>query len=432
MEKGMICNSRQFRLITLLIALAVSIMGNELGNTAYAESGTRILDLPTDRVVLKLYLVNATGEKKSVDPPMGKIIVPPSTTTEAVLLPAALSDLSFLEKLPANAFDHLIVRTNLNFIGDYIGLLGFWESMFRRTDDSHSAAYQHLKCLRGLTQLQQLTLMRTGISDCTLQNLQGMHNLRVLDLSANDNIRGSGLGVLRTMPHLKTLNLHLTYINDNSLSNLQGLQELQELDLSHTYIYGHGLKYLGNLRNLRKINLNSDPNIRGPGLESLATIPALRELNLGCTYWGKPCSIDDSGTIYLAQLTQLKSLDLSGNKITDKGLKNLFRLKHLENLNLGGTKIGDESIGFLKKFPQLKSLHLGGTKITVAALPELGQLKRLQELWVTATEISSSELASLRKALPNCKIIGRGDEMDMTPVLPYFRKYNLPVPKIKY
>ena len=388
----MICRPKKFWLTLALVILA---MVNEFGLATYGEAGTRILNLPTDRVVLRLYLVDADRKRKEVNRPVGRITVPPTQTVEAVLSCAAWTDLSFLEKLPPNAFDSLDIGNSL-------------PNSLRLMDKQPVVIKYHpLMCIKGLTQLHKLTLWGLWINDDELANLRGLHDLTLLDLhDFRHRVTGNGLAVLKVMPHLKTLRLRNTAIDDDSLSNLQGLKNLQKLDLGLTNISGTGLKYLQNLRSLSKLDLTSAANIRGPGLELLANLPTLHELDLGNTYYSDACPIDDAGTVYIGQLHQLKSLNLTRTKITDKGLQNLSQLKNLETLMLGGTGIGNDSIAVIKLlFPHLKTLAIQRTRITAAAFPELRQLAGLQELYIGgAYGLSPGELDSFKQALPHCQL----------------------------
>jgi len=55
---------------------------------------------------------------------------------------------------------------------------------------------------------------------------------------------------------------------------------------------------------------------------------------------------------------------------------------------------------------QLKLLGLSGTKITDAGLKEVAKMRRLEELYLITNQITKAGVAKLKKALPNCAIIG--------------------------
>ncbi|MCE9552132.1 MAG: hypothetical protein K8T91_02005 [Planctomycetes bacterium] len=82
-------------------------------------------------------------------------------------------------------------------------------------------------------------------------------------------------------------------------------------------------------------------------------------------------------------LRELKELVLAYTAITDKGLSHLASCQRLEGLSLPDSQqVDDKAVHILKGLTKLKKLYLVGTKITPAGVAEL------------------------KKALPNCQIVG--------------------------
>jgi Leucine-rich repeat (LRR) protein len=76
------------------------------------------------------------------------------------------------------------------------------------------------------------------------------------------------------------------------------------------------------------------------------------------------CDVNDETLAALAELSQLRELDLNNNPITDEGLAHLAKLPKLEILRLNFTQITDE--GFKKHLfdvPQLKEINVRQTKV---------------------------------------------------------------------
>jgi hypothetical protein len=70
--------------------------------------------------------------------------------------------------------------------------------------------------------------------------------------------------------------------------------------------------------------------------------------------------ITDVGMPAIAQMTGLRSLDLSHTMLEDVGLEHLPALSDLEELYLGGDMITGINLNFLKLLPKLKKLSLDG------------------------------------------------------------------------
>ena len=100
----------------------------------------------------------------------------------------------------------------------------------------------------------------------------------------------------------------------------------------------------------------------------------------------------------LAELTNLKELNLQRNKITD--LSPLVGLKNLQELNLSDNLFTDLSP--LRGLTNLKELDLSRNNIT--DLSSLEGLTNLQTLRIYGILIPEEQIAMLKKALPDCSV----------------------------
>jgi len=98
--------------------------------------------------------------------------------------------------------------------------------------------------------------------------------------------------------------------------------------------------------------------IRDDDLAILSKLPHLQSLNLrGINVFKGTLSND--GLRHLSGLTQLRSLNLSANRLLNSlSLFHIRNLKRLEWLNLTGTRIGNEGLIHLRELPRLKRLWL--------------------------------------------------------------------------
>ena len=103
----------------------------------------------------------------------------------------------------------------------------------------------------------------------------------------------------------------------------------------------------------------------------------------------------------LEKLTQLESLWLGGNKLTD--VKGLEKLTQLEVLYLGANKL--TSVKGLENLTKLTSLWLDHNQLTNTDVKGLEKLTQLEELELNNNpDLTKAQIDELQKALPKCKI----------------------------
>ena len=144
----------------------------------------------------------------------------------------------------------------------------------------------------------------------------------------------------------------------------------------------------------------SETQITDEGLKEVAKLKKLEDLRLDET------QITDAGLKEVAKLQQLKNLFLEGTQITDEGLKEVAKLQQLEWLDLWDTKITDAGLKEVAKLQKLEILWLDGTKVTDVGLKEVAKLQKLKNLSLDGPQITEAGMAELKKALPNCTILG--------------------------
>ncbi len=109
--------------------------------------------------------------------------------------------------------------------------------------------------------------------------------------------------------------------------------------------------------------------------------------------------------VHLANMQQLRSLELSGTRVSDAGVQHLTALQGLEDLQLSGSEITDVGLAAVAELPNLTSLTLFGTGASDAGLAHLKKLSRLQRLVLHRTPlVSLAGVEDLQKALPQCEI----------------------------
>ena len=172
---------------------------------------------------------------------------------------------------------------------------------------------------------------------------------------------------------------------------------IEFLDLHGYDIRDADLVRLANLKDLRELNL-SDTGMHGSGLAALEGMQALVDLRLA----GTPLTGD--GIASLPSLPNLLELDLSRTPVGDPEVRQLVLSPKLVNLNLDDTRLTDNGLRALAKLPDLNSLSLARTKITGAGIAHLARLKRLQQLDLSGNEIHDADLLELKK-IPDLQIV---------------------------
>lgn len=110
--------------------------------------------------------------------------------------------------------------------------------------------------LAELPELRQLVLTRTAITDATLQQIERLHSLELLDLSET-SISDAIAPVLTRLSRLQTLGLYGTRITDATLFAIAQLHVLQMLNLSdNRQITDAGFRTLAGLSCLRSIEIH--------------------------------------------------------------------------------------------------------------------------------------------------------------------------------
>jgi uncharacterized protein (TIGR03067 family) len=212
----------------------------------------------------------------------------------------------------------------------------------------------------------------TKMSDTAWESLKGLSNVQMLSLD-DPQFTDVGLEHLKGLTELQALRLDETGVTDAGLEHLEKFSQLEQLGLAGTKITDAGLKHLKGLKHLYFLEIGST-------------------------------GITDAGLAQVKEMGQLRILALEHTKITDAGLKNLDGLGQLIHLFLDGTNVTDAGLGYLNKLPKLRFLNLNHTKITDAGLEHLKGMSHLELVGLNDTKVTDEGVRKLQQALPKCKI----------------------------
>jgi len=190
-------------------------------------------------------------------------------------------------------------------------------------------------------------------------------NVHVLQLDYAKN-PSAWMRHLKGLHNLNTLTLPFGGVGDDDLAQLAGLKSLQYLNAERNEFSDAGLKHIGKLTNLRLLALSHCPNITSAGMKHLGELKNLENLDLDGT------AIGDEGLRHLSKLKNLRGLALSNTKVTDAGLAHLADMVNLEGLSLGGTQTTDSGLVHLYGLKKLSSFGKGAG-MTLDGLKELNK-----------------------------------------------------------
>eukprot|EP00803_Ostreobium_quekettii_P005614 evm.model.scf_375EXC.4 EVM.evm.TU.scf_375EXC.4 scf_375EXC:55822-57139(-) len=168
---------------------------------------------------------------------------------------------------------------------------------------------------------------------------------------------------------------------ERELAALAGLPELRHVIFKSCTITDEGLRHVGKLESLTRLQLSNSVRITDAGLQHLRSLTGLQYLTLsGCRgNWDR--QLEPIGK--LAELKHLEvTLDRCLGWITDRSIIHLGALAALERLQLTDTQITDRGLEELNSLKRLRHLDLSRSRITGRGLGQLFGLTGLAELRV--------------------------------------------------
>jgi len=137
--------------------------------------------------------------------------------------------------------------------------------------------------------------------------------------------------------------------------------------------------WIADLVELRILDL-SGSKFHDGGLAALRQVPQVTEL------WLLHAQVDDKELAALQGLANLDKLELGLTDITDDGLLHLRKFPLLARLGLDHARITDAGLVHLRELPSLERLNLDRTRVTDVGMAELARLPRLRWLAIGHNE----------------------------------------------
>ena len=154
------------------------------------------------------------------------------------------------------------------------------------------------------------------------------------------------------------------------------------------------LKRISNVTTLRKLDL-ANCAIQGEGLQHLAKLTSLRELNLTLT------PVSDDALKHIGGLTELRILGLASTQCNGTGFAHLKALHKLENVNFHFTPLNDAGLQAIGQVPISDRLWFAHTHFTDAGAASLANQTHLKRLGMGSQDkASSGEAVAALSKLP--------------------------------
>lgn len=245
-----------------------------------------------------------------------------------------------------------------------------------------------------LPSLETLLLGHNLISRAEDTSLQGLSNLKRLDLANNELV---ALPPRFFQPVLSTL--EDLYLQNNSISVLppglfHGLRRLGELDLSHNEITSHwvGPETFSDLTSLRHLDLSYNKMSR----IDAGTFKSLTSLNVLQLHHNEIESIAEDA---FASLFDLQTLVLSHNHLTRLDSLPFSGLKSLNSLAIDNNRLESLHDNLFGNVTSLFELNLAGNKLRLVpgSIEKLNNLRSLDLSYNLITDISNTSYQGIEQ-----------------------------------
>lgn len=251
----------------------------------------------------------------------------------------------------------------------------------------------------GLSQLQEINLGNTLISDSGLEDLAKLSALQKLILNYT-LVEGPGIAFLSRLPRLRHLELKGIQIGKETATLVGRLSSLETLSLGYSNLVDEAMKPLLALQRLRVLDLIGT-QVSDAGIAHIRALP-IEDLSLSYT------NVTDASVEHLTTLPLVR-LALVKTRVTDKGVTALASIRTLTHLNLDYTQVGDAGIRELKALARLTDLRLDSTDVSDTSVPIFAQLPSLKVLNLYHTLVTEAGYSKIKAALPACEIVFERD-----------------------
>lgn len=233
-----------------------------------------------------------------------------------------------------------------------------------------------ISALSELSALEHLDLNDTGITNASIAALADLTNLEFLDLQGT-RVNGDGVHHLRKLKKLRTLKLTDSQLTDQHLHIFSQLRRLRIEGPCRATISDAGLRLLPEVIETDRLLLSGSTisdKMLGETLPVFDKTSKLKIVNVeGLSINGSGFStsaassiaeiyaansqVDDVGLGQIAAITTLRHLDVSNCPITEESLATLVGHASLRTLNVTGVRITKRGRDYLSRIPNLDRIR---------------------------------------------------------------------------
>jgi hypothetical protein len=244
--------------------------------------------------------------------------------------------------------------------------------------DRRAQLQQHLMVVRGPeSRIEDITLADARLIVARRFGFESWAELAESVTLPRSDTRSASLGMSSTPPFYKidwkenTIELRPP-LSDKDWNTIFGVMNEHQINglNANGQMTDAAMERVPLLDHVTRLNLGGSKRLTDEGLKHLAQMPQLRELDLSEYPGGR---ITDRGLEVLRHLPELRKFQMCWQRgISDAGVANLTFCDHLESVDLLGTPTGDGAIRALTGRPGLRRFKTGRL-VTDAGLPLLHQ-----------------------------------------------------------
>ncbi len=230
-----------------------------------------------------------------------------------------------------------------------------------------------LEVLAGCPKLKRLKVrLALRMTPQGWESLSKVSQLEFLDVSTNTSISDADVAKFKVLTNLRELNLSETLVTDDVFKTLVEMENLEILWISgNGLIRGNGLQfYTRSKPALRELHANKT-SLGANGLRHIKSISSLQLLDISAS------SLGDQQFAELKGANNLVHLKVGANFLSNDGMKTVLGLSKLKILDLEGMQtISDAGLGILSKKSGLQTLNAKKVPFTPKAIEQFRKIQK--------------------------------------------------------